>query len=960
MRPFSHKQAMTSDARGERLSKVARISESCETSKLQAVLEAWSVPFWHGVSIQRTVKKVWARSVRMKDYRHGERHLRFIATLGFEYQDGATLRDENSNDLLAPENEDMAVEEHDVNEDEHIVDVTFVKYCCRRSDLLHPDSVGDDVFVNNEGDVLVHRLVGLKMILSSGRCLMLSASAISFQSLVDTDYFVVSNVQAHNDHAIVAIQARDAQGDRDPSGMNYFDKQIDCDIDGGNELRMFSRGIVEQPVDGLDIVVQLLKDLDFHNVAVRQVLLHTRNDWRGGTVAHIACFMNWQHILAKLGEADLAELFTIRDRRGEPPLVVAVEDLSGDQDVMDCLRTVAQFAGKKALMDTDYEGDTLAHLAVQNGWPDMLRLLASLGATCLFSVANGHVTPAHVAAERNDLECLIALHECLRDELGPLVQVCKSRVSQAEGMVGKYKQETTLSYESSLEAAVRDAEIAVKLMVCAGTEHIGPGRTPAGLTSCARCLDFLNGIGGLATLRSDLARDPSLLLDWQMHGRGNLKNATLLLSQPRYLDLASKAAWLARSLDAATLEAGREQGGLVIAVNWDHPLEGACVTLGVDESTAALTTARLAPLPRVLNIENGQGGAEGDGLRRQWLNRAAEEIMDPDHGLFKLMDDRRTLAPNPKSALIGGADHLVQFTLLGQIFGLALLHKEQIARAAELNLACVRLLLGLKLTEDDLAALDPTSFAKRVRYLRELPKDASIEDLCITFSATEEPLPDYLIDDSAPKTTSPDIDLKPDGVTMDVTRETLDEYIDLWCAHKLRCWQMTTSLQFKALSVGFRVYVSENLATRVQRCIEPSEFLLLLGGLPEVGDKQIAQWRQHTRYEGGASASMPLVSWFWEVVHAFSHEERAKLLAFTTGSPRPPAVGFERLSGFNGSFCPFTICLATSRDGQRLPTASTCFNKLFLPRYANAAELKTKLLNVISCSTFDEGAVAEA
>ena len=38
---------------------------------------------------------------------------------------------------------------------------------------------------------------------------------------------------------------------------------------------MFSRGIVEQPVDGLDIVVQLLKDLDFHNVAVKQVLLHT-------------------------------------------------------------------------------------------------------------------------------------------------------------------------------------------------------------------------------------------------------------------------------------------------------------------------------------------------------------------------------------------------------------------------------------------------------------------------------------------------------------------------------------------------------------------------------------------------------------------------------------------------------------------------------------------------------------
>ncbi|CAN0514656.1 unnamed protein product [Scytosiphon promiscuus] len=38
-----------------------------------------------------------------------------------------------------------------------------------------------------------------------------------------------------------------------------------------------------------------------------------------------------------------------------------------------------------------------------------------------------------------------------------------------------------------------------------------------------------------------------------------------------------------------------------------------------------------------------------------------------------------------------------------------------------------------------------------------------------------------------------------------------------------------------------------------------------------------------------------LVQWFWEVVEAFSEEEKARFLQFCTGSSRLPAHGFKAL-----------------------------------------------------------------
>ena len=98
----------------------------------------------------------------------------------------------------------------------------------------------------------------------------------------------------------------------------------------------------------------------------------------------------------------------------------------------------------------------------------------------------------------------------------------------------------------------------------------------------------------------------------------------------------------------------------------------------------------------------------------------------------------------------------------------------------------------------------------------------------------------------------------------------------------------------------------------------------------------------------------------WSIVRELSFPQRAKLLAFCTGSPSPPAVGFSRLPGFNGGVAQFTM-VGTGSSGEHLPSASTCFAKLKLPAYKSLDILRSKLSQAIELAEgFAETAVAHA
>jgi hypothetical protein len=86
---------------------------------------------------------------------------------------------------------------------------------------------------------------------------------------------------------------------------------------------------------------------------------------------------------------------------------------------------------------------------------------------------------------------------------------------------------------------------------------------------------------------------------------------------------------------------------------------------------------------------------------------------------------------------------------------------------------------------------------------------------------------------------------------------------------------------------------------------------------------------------------------FWRVVEEFSQEERAALLKFATGTPRLPADAIEKR----------TTCLSLDVDQSgrdRLPTASTCFYRLHLPRYSSFENaLRCIRIAVTTAATFE-------
>ena len=95
---------------------------------------------------------------------------------------------------------------------------------------------------------------------------------------------------------------------------------------------------------------------------------------------------------------------------------------------------------------------------------------------------------------------------------------------------------------------------------------------------------------------------------------------------------------------------------LDLVANRDDLLAGLCAQLGVDEAAAtagqlaAGGVARAAPLAVQFAGEN----AVGDGVRREWFNQVAGELLQPDCGLFLSKDGGRTLqvVTHPRSQLL--------------------------------------------------------------------------------------------------------------------------------------------------------------------------------------------------------------------------------------------------------------------------------------------------------------------
>ena len=122
------------------------------------------------------------------------------------------------------------------------------------------------------------------------------------------------------------------------------------------------------------------------------------------------------------------------------------------------------------------------------------------------------------------------------------------------------------------------------------------------------------------------------------------------------------------------------------------------------------------------------------------------------------------------------------------------------------------------------------------------------------------------------------------------------------------------------------------------RLFNEPELQVLISGASD-GKIDISDMKSNTRYTGGYSMLDRNVTRFWSVVASFDSKQQADLLRFITSCERPPPLGFASMNPT------FTIQrVGILRDGEKLPSAATCFNTLKLPTYSSEKVLKERLL----------------
>mmetsp|Transcript_15912 Transcript_15912/g.26674 ORF Transcript_15912/g.26674 Transcript_15912/m.26674 type:complete len:445 (-) Transcript_15912:1914-3248(-) len=339
----------------------------------------------------------------------------------------------------------------------------------------------------------------------------------------------------------------------------------------------------------------------------------------------------------------------------------------------------------------------------------------------------------------------------------------------------------------------------------------------------------------------------------------------------------------------------------------------------------------------------GEYGQDCGGLTREWFTEISKQLVNPKFGLFRLSTlDNSTLIPvsyqkKKHMSLVdstifyrwfsgsssGEIDRLLYYQFFGLIVGKAIYENQLMD--CHFSRSFYKLILNLEPDFSDLEAEDPVYFKNIMGMM-----DYSVEDamLDLTFSA-EEQLPDGQI-----KT----VDLKTNGRHVAVTDDNKFEYITLLVRHKL---VDSIQQQVDAFKKGlFQVIPAPALCS----LFDENELELLICGLPSIDVRDL---KANTQYLGGYTAYSPQIRWFWEIVGAYSSEQKAKLLQFITGTTKVPPGGFANRK--------VTIIGIDLHNPHRLPSSATCFDQLLLPRYKDRSTLAARLLTAVNYASVGFG-----
>jgi hypothetical protein len=353
----------------------------------------------------------------------------------------------------------------------------------------------------------------------------------------------------------------------------------------------------------------------------------------------------------------------------------------------------------------------------------------------------------------------------------------------------------------------------------------------------------------------------------------------------------------------------------------------------------------------------GEPSVDAGGVQREWFTTCFEEIFSEEMGLFQITDKQsNSYQINPLSQKAHKQD-LRFFFFVGRMIGKALM--DQMLMSPHLCLPLLKHIVGAPITLSDLRFLDLELY-ESLKFVYETD---DVESLALDFTVCHKYL-DYV----------QNVALIEDGESVAVMESNRDEYLLLQLKYRLM-----TSIrdQLRYLLKG----VYEVIPRELLSVFDYQELELLLCGVPEI---DVQDWKRNTVYEGlfqRQGARHKVVKWFWNLVESLSHEDRAKLLQYSTGSCRVPARGFKALISNDGNLRPFCVqgirksdslfprfcfycctpffhLLAPFVANSFIPSlflfsfggrsrSHTCFNRIDLPFYSTYSELKEALLMVV-------------
>ncbi|XP_029426644.1 E3 ubiquitin-protein ligase NEDD4 isoform X5 [Nannospalax galili] len=309
---------------------------------------------------------------------------------------------------------------------------------------------------------------------------------------------------------------------------------------------------------------------------------------------------------------------------------------------------------------------------------------------------------------------------------------------------------------------------------------------------------------------------------------------------------------------------------------------------------------------------DGEKGLDYGGVAREWFFLISKEMFNPYYGLFEYSaTDNYTLQINPNSGLCN-EDHLSYFKFIGRVAGMAVYHGKLLD--GFFIRPFYKMMLHKMITLHDMESVD-SEYYNSLRWILE--NDPTELDLR------------FIIDEELFGQTHQH-ELKNGGSEIVVTNKNKKEYIYLVIQ-----WRFVNRIQkqMAAFKEGFFELIPQDLI----KIFDENELELLMCGL---GDVDVNDWREHTKYKNGYSANHQVIQWFWKAVLMMDSEKRIRLLQFVTGTSRVPMNGFAELYGSNG---PQSFTVEQWGAPDKLPRAHTCFNRLDLPPYESFEELWDKL-----------------